>query len=123
MDSLQETAREQLVNLAAQGENAVGVAQSQLMKAHNIIEQFQLFVKVTDSIKYCIRYYSSIVCWEKYLLDYLEIIILILLANRLASPYTVQMEVIDFFGATFMLSPDNVMQWVLIVALIWCLNS
>ena len=61
MDSLQETAREQLVNLAAQGENAVGVAQSQLMKAHNIIEQFQLFVKVTDSIKYCIRYIIIVV--------------------------------------------------------------
>ncbi|XP_067928854.1 centlein-like isoform X2 [Watersipora subatra] len=45
MDSLQETAREQLVTLAAQGENAVGVAQAQLVKAHQLIEQFQLFVK------------------------------------------------------------------------------
>ena len=104
MDSLQETAREQLVNLAAQGENAVGVAQSQLMKAHNIIEQFQLFVKVTDSIKYCIRYIIIVVSWEKYLLDYLEIIFLVLLANRLASPYTVQIEVIYFLVLLYALT-------------------
>ena len=50
MDSLQETAREQLVNLAAQGENAVGVAQAQLMNAHKLVEQFQLFVKVYKRI-------------------------------------------------------------------------
>lgn len=49
MDSLQETAREQLMNLAEQGENAVQVAQSQLVKAHSLIEQFQLFIKVVCS--------------------------------------------------------------------------
>lgn len=55
MDSLQETARQQLVSLAAQGENAVALAQSQLVNAHSMIEQFQLLIKVSDS---CI-----VLCW------------------------------------------------------------
>ncbi|KAF6040787.1 CNTLN [Bugula neritina] len=46
MDNLQETARQQLVDLAAQGENAVGIAQGQLVNAHQLIEKFQLTIKV-----------------------------------------------------------------------------
>lgn len=46
MDSLQETARQQLVALAAQGENAVAIAQDQLVKAHNMIEELTLLIKV-----------------------------------------------------------------------------
>jgi len=46
MDNLQDSARQQLVDLAAQGENAVGIAQGQLVNAHQLIEKFQLTIKV-----------------------------------------------------------------------------
>lgn len=49
MDSLEKTARQQLVNLAAQGEDAVSIAQTQLLKAHSLIEQFQLLIKVLQT--------------------------------------------------------------------------
>lgn len=54
LDELQETARQQLVNLAAQGESAVSVAQGQLLKAHQMVDKFHRFIKVHDCIMYSI---------------------------------------------------------------------
>lgn len=51
MDSLQEAARQQLVSLSEQGENAVSLAQQQLLKAHQLIEQFHLLIKVFSSAR------------------------------------------------------------------------
>jgi len=48
LDELQRKAQEQLVCLADQGEAAVSMAHTQLLKSNSIIEQFQQFVQVRE---------------------------------------------------------------------------
>ena len=46
MESVQDSARQRLVDLASEGEKAVSVAQAQLVNAHQQINQFHALVKV-----------------------------------------------------------------------------